>query len=262
MGGRSRHPIAVAAIAAAIGGGVTSAWAADTGPQSASDPTPEQGPGAGYGGTTDVKLSDEFKLSRWAYPALRARVRSEPRPGAKAIAQLHYNTEDGFPEVYLLLSQHVDSHGNAWVRLRVPGRPNGRTGWVPRDALGPFNVTRKSLLVNRRTLRATLFDKGKKVWSARIGVGKRSTPTPGGHYWIREKFRVRNAPFYGPYAIGTSAYAPRLTDWPNGGVVGLHGTSLPQLVPGRPSHGCIRVRNAGITKLYRRIGLGTPVWIR
>ena len=216
---------------------------------------------AGAGSTPEVKLSDEFKLSRWAYPATRAKVRTEPRPGAKAVARLHYNTEDGYPEVYLLLAQQTDAHGNTWVRLRVPGRPNGRSGWVPREALGPYNVVRTSILVNRRTLRATVYKRGKRVFSTRIGVGAPSTPTPAGRYWVREKFKVKNAPFYGPYAIGLSAYAPRLTDWPNGGVVGLHGTSLPNLIPGRPSHGCIRLRNDAITRVYRLVGRGTPVRI-
>ena len=77
--------------------------------------------------------------------------------------------------------------------------------------------------------------------------------------YIREKFRVKGTPVYGPYAMGTSAYAPHLTDWPGGGVVGLHGTNEPGLIPGRPSHGCIRLRNSSITKLYRLVPRGTPI---
>ena len=41
----------------------------------------------------------------------------------------------------------------------------------------------------------------------------------------------------------------RLTDWPGGGVVGIHGTNQPELIPGRPSHGCIRVPNPHIAAL-------------
>ena len=62
---------------------------------------------------------------------------------------------------------------------------------------------------------------------ARVGVGKPSTPTPAGKFWIREKFRVRGNPLYGARAMGTAAYSNTLTDWPGGGVVGLHGTSEP-----------------------------------
>jgi lipoprotein-anchoring transpeptidase ErfK/SrfK len=90
-------------------------------------------------------------------------------------------------------------------------------------------------------------------------VGKSSTPTPGGHFWIREKFHVAGTTIYGPRALGTSAYAPTLSDWPGGGVVGLHGTNEPDLIPGRPSHGCIRLRNRDILTLYRLAPKGTPV---
>lgn len=65
---------------------------------------------------------------------------------------------------------------------------------------------------------------------------------------------------YGTWAFGTSAYSS-ISDWPNGGVVGIHGTNQPQLVPGRPSHGCVRVRNAKINLLKRLMPIGTPIEI-
>ena len=79
---------------------------------------------------------------------------------------------------------------------------------------------------------------------------------------MREKFRFKNRPVYGSRAIGTSAYAPTLSDWPGGGVVGLHGTDEPGLLPGRVSHGCVRIRNSQIIKLYNLIPVGTPIWIQ
>ena len=79
---------------------------------------------------------------------------------------------------------------------------------------------------------------------------------------MREKFTFKNAPVYGTRAIGTSAYAPTLSDWPGGGVVGIHGTNQPGLIPGRVSHGCVRGRNKAIKGLYRRIRIGTPIHIR
>ena len=50
-------------------------------------------------------------------------------------------------------------------------------------------------------------------------------------------------------AFITSATSPTLTDWPGGGIVGVHGTNTPGLIPGRISHGCVRLRNADILKL-------------
>jgi lipoprotein-anchoring transpeptidase ErfK/SrfK len=61
--------------------------------------------------------------------------------------------------------------------------------------------------------------------------------------------------------MGTAAYSNVLTDWPGGGVIGMHGTDEPRLIPGRPSHGCIRLRNPDITRLYALTPIGTPVSI-
>ena len=147
------------------------------------------------------------------------------------------------------------------MRVRVPQRPNGVTGWVRAGALGPFNVVRKRLVVDTSALRVTLYDRGRRRFSARVGIGAPGTPTPRGSFWIREKFHVSGTPLYGPRAMGTSAYSSVLTDWPGGGVVGLHGTSEPGLIPGRPSHGCVRLRNEDIERLYALTPVGTPLRI-
>lgn len=208
------------------------------------------------------RLSDERLLSRWAHPARLTDIYSRHSARSRKVGRIRFFTEDGFPEVYLLLREYVDSQEREWVQVRIPKRPNGRTGWVPRDALGPYNVNRFQLVVNRNTLRAKLFKRGRVVWSAPVGVGASGTKTPAGRFWVREKFRFKNTPVYGTHAIGTSAYAPTLSDWPNGGVVGIHGTNQPGLIPGRPSHGCIRVKNPDIARLYRMLPLGTPLLVR
>jgi hypothetical protein len=208
------------------------------------------------------RLSDERRLSRWAHPARLSDIYRRASGKSRKVGRLRFFNEDGFPEVYLLLQERVDDQDREWVQIRIPKRPNGKVGWVPRDALGPYNVNRLQLVINRRTLRATLFKRGRTIWSARVGVGAPGTITPAGRYYVRSKFRFKNTPVYGTRAIGTSAYAPTLTDWPNGGVVGIHGTNQPELIPGRPSHGCVRVRNPQIAKLWSRIQLGTPIWIR
>jgi hypothetical protein len=206
-----------------------------------------------------VRLSDERLTTKWAHTADLQPVFSRPSGSAHRVARLRLLTEDGFAEVYLVLSRWTNPAGNTWLKIRVPKRPNGRTGWVRATALGALHTVHTQLRVNKHTLRVTLYDRGRKRFSARIGVGKASTPTPAGHFWIREKFRVGGHTLYGPRAIGTSAYAPYLTDWPGGGVVGLHGTDQPNLIPGRPSHGCIRLKNADILRLYKLAPKGTPI---
>jgi len=206
-----------------------------------------------------VQLSDERLTTKWAHTADLQPVFSRPSGSARRVARLRLLTEDRFAEVYLVLSKWTNPAGNTWLKIRVPKRPNGVTGWVRATALGELHTVHTLLRVNRHTLRVTLYENGRKRFSARIGVGKASTPTPAGHFWIREKFRVGGHTLYGPRAIGTSAYAPYLTDWPGGGVVGLHGTDQPNLIPGRPSHGCIRLRNADILRLYELAPKGTPI---
>jgi hypothetical protein len=206
-----------------------------------------------------VKLSDEQLTTRWATTADVQPVFSRPSEKARRVARLRLLTEDKFPEVYVVLAGWKNEAGNTWLKIRVPMRPNGRTGWVRESALGALHTVHTRIVVNRHTLQVTLYVSGHKRFRARIGVGKAATPTPAGHFWIREKFHVAGATIYGPAAIGTSAYAPTLSDWPGGGVVGLHGTNEPGLIPGRPSHGCIRLRNRDILTLYRLATKGTPI---
>ncbi len=208
------------------------------------------------------QLSDERRVSRWANPARLADIRTHHDGHSRKVGRLRFFTEDGFPEVYLLLNEYTDATAREWVQLRVPKRPNGRIGWVPRDALGPYHVVHTQLIVNQRALTVTLLKRGKRIFRARVGVGKASTKTPKGRFWIREKFRFKNTPVYGTFAMGTAAYAPGLTDWPGGGVIGMHGTNEPQLIPGRPSHGCIRLQNQKIRRLWHLTPIGTPLLIR
>jgi lipoprotein-anchoring transpeptidase ErfK/SrfK len=204
----------------------------------------------------DVRLSDESTFTRSAEVQRAVVIHRAPDARARAVGRLHELTEDGYPEVYLLLRER-----GGWTQVRIPGRPNGRSGWVPSGALAPARLTRWALEIDRRGLRARVAYAGRVVWTAPVGIGAEGSPTPAGRFWIREKLRVRGDTIYGPWALGTSAYSV-LTDWPGGGVVGIHGTDMPELIPGRPSHGCVRLRNAAIRYLARHLPVGTPVRIR
>ncbi|HEX8207875.1 MAG TPA: L,D-transpeptidase [Solirubrobacteraceae bacterium] len=209
-----------------------------------------------------VRVSDERTLSRWGHASGRHRVRDAPRAGAHVVGHLRMLTEDGFPEVYLVLRAWNDPEGRRWFQVRLPMRPNGTTGWLPEFRLSELHAVRTSLVVDRQRQRATLRRRGRRIWSSRVGVGAPVSPTPRGRFYVREHIRTRDpGGIYGPWAIGTSAYSV-LSDWPGGGVVGIHGTNQPGLIPGRPSHGCIRVPNAKIRRLARLAPVGTPVRIR
>lgn len=147
-----------------------------------------------------------------------------------------------------------------WVELRVPMRPNGHVGWVPRTALGNFESTDEQIVVNRASDVLTLYRQGKQIFTAPVGAGAPDSPTPTGQFWITEAFSSTD-PFYGTWAFGTSDYA-QLTDFPDGSIVGIHGTDEPSLIPGNPSHGCVRLIDSDDVKLKQLVSIGVPVLIK
>ncbi len=210
---------------------------------------------------SDRVLSNETTSTTWAYANLPSTVRESPSTASARVATLRMNTEDGLPEVYVVLRQRQVG-STAWAQIRVPMRPNGTIGWVPLASLSDLNRLSTQLVIDRASERLRLYRAGHLIFSAPVGIGTPSDPTPPGHFWVREGFPVRGDPAYGPYAFGTSDYSTTLTDWPHGGVIGIHGTDQPGLVPGRPSHGCIRMRNPDISALSRLVSVGTPLLIQ
>ncbi|MCW3019387.1 MAG: ErfK/YbiS/YcfS/YnhG family protein [Solirubrobacterales bacterium] len=212
------------------------------------------------GAPGEIGLSDERTLTTWAQPESVGGIYAHPVIGAARVAWVHLFTADGFPEVYMLLSSYVDGEGREWVRVRVPGRPNGRIGWMLRERLGSFHRTRWRIVVNRSRHRMRVYFGARVLRVFPVGVGKPSTPTPVGHFWIDERFKLSNPSNpYWPYALGTSDYST-LPDWAGEGVVGIHGPfGEPQKIPGDPSHGCIRMLAPDIAWLGPRVTLGTPV---
>ena len=243
------QPVRTAFLALAVTAAVapSGAAAADVRPVGATGPLETE------------RLSDEETVTRVARPVELGRVYARPSIRSRKKGRLRLETEDGVHELYLVLRSKVDSSGRTWLEIRLPRRPNGQKGWVKRDMLGPLKTLTTFLKVDRTRLRATLYKRGKRIWSSPVGVGAASTPTPAGRFYVRERLRSLGG-VYGPWAFGTSAYS-RLSDWPGGGVVGIHGTNQPELIPGRPSHGCVRVPNWKIVQLKRLMPVGTPVRI-
>ena len=199
-------------------------------------------------------------VARWSTVIRAVPVRAAPRADASPLAFLDTQTPERTANVVLVEDSAEDATGRLWIAVRVPALPENLTGWVPRTALGASEFARTRLIVDLNGLRATLLSDGRPIFTAEIGIGKPAWPTPTGEFYVRSKIRSLSA-FYGPLAFGTSARSEVLTDWPDGGFVGIHGTNAPQLLPGRVSHGCIRMRNADILRLGRLMSVGTPVTI-
>ena len=82
-----------------------------------------------------------------------------------------------------------------------------------------------------------------------IAVGKKSTPTPPGHYTIATKTMYPGGVF-GSRWLGLSI--PHY---------GIHGTNNPSSIGQAVSKGCIRMHNHDVENLFQLVGIGTPVTI-
>ena len=137
-------------------------------------------------------------------------------------------------------------------------RPNGKTGWIP-AAAADVRTTDLRIRVRRAARTLSVYRRNRLLYRTTVAVGAPGMETPLGNFYVTARFVPDNS-FLGAFAFETSAYS-KLTDWPGGGVVGIHGTSMPSLLGQAVSHGCIRMSNTAALTLKRFIGLGTPVSI-
>ncbi|MGI8973807.1 MAG: L,D-transpeptidase [Gaiella sp.] len=211
---------------------------------------------------TPRPLDEPIPAARWAPVLQSVPARLEPSTGSPVAALLESQTPEGTANIVLVRQRAVDDTGMLWIKVTIPGLPGETDGWVPRPALGTYHAVRTRLLIDLDRLSATLLRDGQAVFRSKIGVGTAVSPTPRGSYYVRSRLTKYANPFYGPLAFGTSVRSPSVTDWPDGGFVGLHGTNQPELLPGRVSHGCIRFRNGDILRLGRLMPIGTPISIQ
>ena len=150
-----------------------------------------------------------------------------------------------------------------WIKVLLPIRPNGDTGYVPASAV-QLTWTAWRVVVDISSHQLQLYDAGHSVYTTRVAVGAQSTPTPRGTFYITTLLRQPDPKgAYGPYAFGLSGYSPVLKHFAGGpGQIGLHGTDDPTSIGHSVTHGCIRVSNRVITMLAARLPLGTPVVVR
>lgn len=148
-----------------------------------------------------------------------------------------------------------------WYRVQLAMRPNGAAGYVPAHAV-TLRAVRTRIQIDLSERRLTFFRDGRLVLTATTAVGAPGTPTPMGSYYVNQRLRPddRSGPF-GPGAIGISAFSPTLTHWAQGGPIAVHGTDDPSSVGRAISHGCLRVQNPVLRRLFRTTELGSPVII-
>jgi lipoprotein-anchoring transpeptidase ErfK/SrfK len=257
---KRKRRAAGALAAAAVAAGAIVVWSA-VGPSSSNQTGVPPPAGSALRVPKPLELRRDPHISLWSTIRRPVAARVAPNDSAAAVTWLDTQAPEGTPNVVLVIGRAKDAHGRVWVRVRLPVLPNGTTGWLPRRAISGYTMVQTELIVDRARLRATLLRDGRAVFHAPVGIGAPRWPTPAGRFYVRNKLVRYRSAFYGPLAFGTSARSSTLTDWPDGGFVGIHGTNQPDLLPGRVSHGCIRMRNSDIIRLGRRMPVGTPVTI-
>jgi hypothetical protein len=185
-------------------------------------------------------------------------VRAAPDPSAAVVRTMRRFRADAQFQVVLALASRRGPGRAWWYRLSLPGSPNGARGWVRADAVDVRPVVNRIVVrLASRRLEVRRVRDGRVLLGSPVAVGAPGSRTPlGRNFYVQSAF-VPTDPFYGTFALETSAFA-RVSDWP-GDVVGIHGTNRPELLGRAVSHGCIRVANAVATRLRRLAPLGTPV---
>jgi hypothetical protein len=161
-------------------------------------------------------------------------------------------------ELALLVEQGRET--DEWLHVAIPTRPNGTTAWIHRA-----DVTIRS---HRVHVQIALGERRVRVWDADTllvdepaVVGKSSTPTPLGRFFVNARIRHDNeGGAYGPWILSLSGFSEALETF-DGGLpeIAIHGTNRPELIGQARSNGCIRLGNDVIRRLADLVPLGTPV---
>jgi lipoprotein-anchoring transpeptidase ErfK/SrfK len=160
----------------------------------------------------------------------------------------------------------VNATQGDWLNVNVAARPNGKTGWIKKSEVHTFQH-HYAIRIDLTAKAMAVCNAGRLIQSERVAVGTTRNPTPTGECFTEDLIKPKGGPngAYGAFAFGLSCFSenPELENFGGGdGRIGIHGTNAPGSLGTAVSHGCIRVSNAGITKLAKTVPLGVPVEIR
>ena len=229
----NRHRVAIALILSAIGG--TSAATA------AARPVP---------GTHQLAVLNQTS---------EAHVR--PASGSAGMQRVSRTRPiTGERTVLPVIAHHVNANGTSWLQVLLPGRPNSHAGWINSRST-TAEITHWEITVRLSTRRVTVLFDGRARRQFIAVVGKPSTPTPHGHFFVEENVALGPDAVGAPYALALSARSDALRHFDGGpGQIALHGIDNIGGIPGTAaSHGCVRLSTGNITWLAHHIAPGTPV---
>ena len=157
----------------------------------------------------------------------------------------------------------TDAAGESWIRVLLPRRPNGLTGWVRRTEVC-LRRTRFAISVDRRRRLLVARKNGRVVHRSRIDVGQTATPTPSGLYAVYEKYRPDlGREVFGEAILSLTGHSTVFRRFGGGDArLAIHGRRTTLGAPGTAySFGCVRLARRSLLVLAKKVPVGTPVWI-
>jgi lipoprotein-anchoring transpeptidase ErfK/SrfK len=162
-----------------------------------------------------------------------------------------------------IIGQRSEKGGVRWLRVLLPGRPNGHTGWI-RQRATVSALTRWHIVVDTSERRVSVYKQGRRVRVFKAVVGKPATPTPHGKFFVEEVVQLQASDVGAPFALALSARSNVLQEYNGGpGQIAVHGLlNVGGVLGTAASHGCVRLANEAMRWLVVRIKPGVPVTIK
>jgi lipoprotein-anchoring transpeptidase ErfK/SrfK len=168
----------------------------------------------------------------------------------------------GGQTVLPVIGRTTTTNGVHWLRVMLPGRPNGLKGWIAQRGT-MLTMTRWHVVVKTSSRQVLVYRHGRLARTFAAVVGKPSTPTPHGRFFVEESVRMLPGSAGAPFALALSARSNVLQEFEGGpGQIAIHGVANLGGTPGTAiSHGCLRLANRNIRWMAARIAPGVPVTI-
>ncbi len=210
------------------------------------------------GGHARVQATQELVVLLAAHSVHKAPAAASPQVSMLAARRPITGEQTTAP----VIARSIADDGSRWLQVMLPGRPDGSTGWISEQDTRAL-VTAWAIVVELAARRVNVYDDAHRIRSFEAVVGKPSTPTPTGQFFVEETLQMSAGEPGGPFALALSARSNVLQEFEGGpGQIAIHGReNLGGTLGSAASHGCIRLATASIDWLAAHVGPGTPVTI-